>query len=175
MDPSVTCCFSGHRPAKLPWGENEQDPRCAALKLELSARLEGILELGYRHFLCGMAAGCDLYFAEAVLALREWYPDLVLEAAVPCDGQADGWSAVQRRPMIRSFPAATWSASFSTPTRPAACRSATAIWWTAPPCCWPVTTGTPAGRGIPSCTRCSGAAGSSSSTFEKAVSKRLSS
>ena len=97
MDPSVTCCFSGHRPAKLPWGENEQDPRCAALKLELSARLEGILELGYRHFLCGMAAGCDLYFAEAVLALREWYPDLVLEAAVPCDGQADGWSAVQRR------------------------------------------------------------------------------
>ena len=22
----VSCCFSGHRPAKLPWGENEDDP-----------------------------------------------------------------------------------------------------------------------------------------------------
>ena len=27
-----SCCFTGHRPAKLPWGYNEQDPRCVKLK-----------------------------------------------------------------------------------------------------------------------------------------------
>ena len=39
---------------------------------------------GYRHFLCGMAQGCDLYFCEAVLALRERYPEVTVEAAIPC-------------------------------------------------------------------------------------------
>ena len=27
-----TVCFSGHRPEKLPWGDNERDERCVALK-----------------------------------------------------------------------------------------------------------------------------------------------
>ena len=95
---SVTCCFTGHRPNKLPWGSNESDPRCLRLKEELAARLEGIYEAGYRHFLCGMAVGCDLYFAEAVLALRSRRPDVTLEAAVPCDGQANAWTVpLQRR------------------------------------------------------------------------------
>ena len=96
MDPSVTCCFSGHRPAKLPWGTDERDPRCFDLKQELAARLQGIYEAGYRHFICGMAAGCDLYFAEAVLALRRRCPEVTLEAAIPCDGQADSWPAALR-------------------------------------------------------------------------------
>ncbi len=95
---SVTCCFTGHRPNKLPWGADESDARCIKLKEELTARLEGIYEAGYRHFLCGMAAGCDLYFAEAVLALRSRLPDVTLEAAVPCDGQANAWTVpLQRR------------------------------------------------------------------------------
>ncbi len=97
MDPSVTCCFSGHRPAKLPWGMDESDPRCISVKEELAARLQGIYEAGYRHFICGMAAGCDLYFAEAVLALRRRCPDVTLEAAVPCEGQAEGWSPALRQ------------------------------------------------------------------------------
>ena len=44
-----------------------------------------------------MARGCDLYFAEAVLALRQKYGDVTLEAAIPCDTQADGWRAAERR------------------------------------------------------------------------------
>ena len=49
-----------------------------------------------RHFLCGMATGCDLFFAEAVLKLREKLPDVTLEAAIPWEGQADGWPQAQR-------------------------------------------------------------------------------
>ncbi|MBQ6927678.1 MAG: DUF1273 family protein [Oscillospiraceae bacterium] len=96
-DRERSCCFTGHRPQKLPWGANEADPRCTALKLELEARLAGIYELGYRHFLCGMAIGCDMYFAEAVLKLREEHPDVTLEAAIPCGDQPARWSQGQRR------------------------------------------------------------------------------
>ena len=67
MDKEITCCFTGHRPSKLPWGQNENDLRCIAVKQELASRLEGIYETGFRHFMCGMAIGCDMYFAEAVL------------------------------------------------------------------------------------------------------------
>lgn len=89
----TTCCFTGHRPSKLPWGRDEGDGRCVALKAELARRLELVYERGYRHFICGMALGCDLYFGEAVVALREKYPQVRLEAAVPCRSQADRWSA----------------------------------------------------------------------------------
>ena len=75
----VSCCFSGHRPSKLPWGENEDDPRCRALKVRLRDALDAAYEAGYRHFICGMAQGCDLYFCEAVLALRERYPEVTVE------------------------------------------------------------------------------------------------
>ena len=92
-----TCCFTGHRPMKLPWGMNEDDPRCLMLKAELAARLEGLYALGFRRFLCGMAIGCDMYFAEAVLALREQHADVRLEAAIPFGDQPGRWNEKQRR------------------------------------------------------------------------------
>ena len=36
-DAETTCCFSGHRPPRLPWGSNEADPRCLALKARLAS------------------------------------------------------------------------------------------------------------------------------------------
>jgi len=91
-----TCCFTGHRPAKLPWRYDESDLRCLRLKRRLRDAVELAYEQGYRHFLCGMAQGCDLYFCECVLALRERHPDVTLEAAIPCPSQADSWPAAQR-------------------------------------------------------------------------------
>lgn len=91
-----TCCFTGHRPAKLPWGYDERDPRCLQLKAAILRELERLYKAGYRHFISGMALGCDLYFAEAVLELKEIYPAITLEAALPFPGQADRWSEGSR-------------------------------------------------------------------------------
>ena len=91
-----SCCFTGHRPAKLPWGYNESDPRCVRLKERIADAVLLAYQEGYRHFLCGMAQGCDLYFCEAVLALRERYPEVTVEAAIPCPTQADAWPEVER-------------------------------------------------------------------------------
>lgn len=87
-----TCCFTGHRPGKLPWKNNEKDPRCAGLRHVLSDVLDALYESGYRRFLCGMAAGADIYFGEAVLELRAHHPDIVLCAVIPCAGQETRWS-----------------------------------------------------------------------------------
>ena len=67
-----------------------------ALKENMAAQLEEMYQKGYRHFLCGMARGADFYFAEAVLALRQAHPDVTLEAALPCAGQAKKWSSDDR-------------------------------------------------------------------------------
>ena len=91
-----SCCFTGHRPAKLPWKYRESDPRCIALKKRIADAVETAYEEGYRHFLCGMAMGCDFYFCEAVIELRCRYSDITLEAAIPCPTQADAWPKSQR-------------------------------------------------------------------------------
>ena len=97
----ISCCFTGHRPGKLPWRYREEDPRCLALKRRIADAIEAAYQEGYRHFLCGMALGCDLYFCEAVLALRDQYPDITVEAAVPCPTQADAWALDQRERYTR--------------------------------------------------------------------------
>ena len=95
--PQISCCFSGHRPEKLPWGDNERDDRCLALKAQLRAALQKAYDEGYRHFICGMARGCDTYFCDEALRLRDRVQDITVEAAIPCLSQSDGWTEEQRQ------------------------------------------------------------------------------
>jgi len=96
MESETRCAFTGHRPARLPWGTDESDPRCLTLKDRLAQALEEAYSQGFRHFLCGMAQGADLYFCEAVLSLRDRRPEVTLEAAIPFIGQADRWPQADR-------------------------------------------------------------------------------
>lgn len=91
-----TCCFTGHRPDKLPWGLDENSAECRKLRIEIAIQLEALHSAGIAHFISGMALGCDLLFAEAVLAMREEYDDVTLEAAIPCDSQANSWPEEQK-------------------------------------------------------------------------------
>lgn len=92
----ATCCFTGHRPSGLPWGFEEGHPDCVALKNRLREELRALYDRGCRHFITGMARGADLYFAEAVLELRDRLPGVTLEAAIPCATQSDSWRLAER-------------------------------------------------------------------------------
>ena len=89
----MVCAFTGHRPEHLPWRTDETDPRCLALKTVLRQRVHAVYQHGCGVFLCGMARGCDLYFAEAVLALRDAGAGVRLVAMLPCPSQAARWDA----------------------------------------------------------------------------------
>ncbi len=92
----MVLAFAGHRPEKLPWGSDETDPRCDALKQTIEHAVAAAVAAGYDTFLCGMARGCDFYFAEAVCKRMEHDPTLRLEAFLPCPSQADRWPEPDR-------------------------------------------------------------------------------
>lgn len=77
-----TCAFTGHRPKKLPWGYNETDVRCVALKVALERQIRSLVQEGVTDFLSGMAEGIDLLAAEIVLNLHK--------------GQETEWSAASQ-------------------------------------------------------------------------------
>lgn len=93
----MICGFTGHRPHRLPWGEDEDSPGCRALKTRMAQAVAQLHEEGAGVFLCGMARGCDFYFAEAVLDLRRSAPEVELWAVLPCPTQADRWPRAERR------------------------------------------------------------------------------
>jgi uncharacterized phage-like protein YoqJ len=91
-----SCCFTGHRPKGLPWGENESAQQCLGVKAILAVELEQAWQEGFRQFWCGMAMGADLMFAEAVLACQSVHPEVELFAAIPCPTQTRGWPREQK-------------------------------------------------------------------------------
>lgn len=96
----MTCAFSGHRPEKLPWGNDQSDPRCGALKLKMEAELRHLCDRGVTRFLCGMARGTDLYYVEILASLKAEYP-ITVEAVIPCPSQAERWAEEQRKDYLR--------------------------------------------------------------------------
>ena len=93
-----TCCFTGHRPKALPWGFDETSVQCAALKSRLRFTLEKlIVENGYEKFISGMAMGADIICAEIVLMLRNIYPYIQLECAVPNYVYTKSWAVEDAR------------------------------------------------------------------------------
>ena len=96
IDKANTCCFTGHRASKLPWGFNEADERCLRLKTGIADAVEAVYSSGVRHFICGMANGADFYFCEAALSLRNQMKTLTIEAAIPWEGQSSGWPKAEK-------------------------------------------------------------------------------
>lgn len=92
-----SCAFTGHRPQKLPFGFNEEDERCNALKEVLRKEIINLIENeNVTHFISGMAMGVDMFAAEVVLDLKKTYPGITLESAIPCETQAVKWTVAMR-------------------------------------------------------------------------------
>lgn len=90
-----TCCFTGHRPQKLGYGENSI--QCDELKGRLEELIKNLIEKeGVTHFISGVALGVDTYAANIVLNLKAQYPGITLECAIPCETQAVKWNERDR-------------------------------------------------------------------------------
>ncbi len=88
----MCCAFTGHRPKFFPWGYDESDPRCVELKSLFASQVRLLASRGYTNFLSGMALGVDFWAAQAVLSLREYYPNLKFHCILPCIGQEKSWT-----------------------------------------------------------------------------------
>ena len=89
---AFACAFTGHRPHKFPWKDNEADPRCIALKETLARQIATLAGAGVTEYFTGGADGTDCWAAEIVLDLREKNPALKLRCVLPYGGQSDRWS-----------------------------------------------------------------------------------
>ena len=96
-DRARACCFSGHRPDKLPCGYNLDSPAAQPLKAALQAEIDRAVADGFDTFLCGMAQGVDTLAAQLILAMRERGMPLQLVAALPYPHQDARWPAAQRK------------------------------------------------------------------------------
>ena len=85
-----TCTFTGNRPQKLPWKDNENSVECVVVKQRISEEIENAIFDGYDTFISGMALGGDTYFAEAVLNLKKKHK-ISLVCALPCKEQSKSW------------------------------------------------------------------------------------
>ena len=93
---SATCAFTGNRPHRLPWCDDESNSECVRVKAILREKVRSLIEQGVVLFVCGMANGADLYFAETVIALKAEYPSVMLEGAGPYHGQERTWPRSER-------------------------------------------------------------------------------
>lgn len=97
MENIKTCCFTGHRPQKLPWGFNENDERYMATRQKVKQEIENACNNGYITFISGMALGFDIMCAEIVIELKKTYPQIKLQCALPCMTQDSVWKDTQKK------------------------------------------------------------------------------
>ena len=95
MQP-YACSFTGHRPVRYSFGYDEEHEKCKQLKAVLNEQIATLAAGGIRTFYSGMALGADTWLAEAVLDMRKMHPSVKLVAVLPCETQANRWSAEQR-------------------------------------------------------------------------------
>ena len=96
LDPLKTCCFSGHRPDKLPSGYREEAAALMPLRRALAQAVDEAIGAGCTAFLCGMAQGADRLAAEDILRRIQRGAPLRLVAALPCPQQDARWPRPQR-------------------------------------------------------------------------------
>lgn len=96
MEKEKTCTFTGNRPHKLPWKDNEDCEACKMVKERIAEEIEIAIDDGYDTFISGMALGGDTYFAEAVLQKKKKH-NISLVCAIPCVEQTKGWKDADKQ------------------------------------------------------------------------------
>ena len=88
----TTCCFTGHRPNKFPWGYSETDERCISYKQKIKEVINELYLKGIRWFIIGGAQGFDTWVGEEIIELKKAHSDVIFEIAIPCRTQDALWT-----------------------------------------------------------------------------------
>lgn len=86
------CAIMGCTPKAFPWGWDEEDEYCAAMKLVLLNRITLLQSQGVVDFRVSMDCGAGLYAAEIINGLRETAGEVKLTCYVPCEEQPTKWA-----------------------------------------------------------------------------------
>lgn len=87
-----SCAILGAAPLCFPWGFDEEDERCGALKLILLNLINFWRSDGITAFAVALDAGVGLYTAEIIGGLCEKDPEITLTCIVPWEEQAAKWT-----------------------------------------------------------------------------------
>ncbi len=95
-DSRNVCCFSGHRPEKLPDGGNPSSMNIRRLKSVLMLAVEEAVAKGKTVFLSGMARGVDLWAAAMVIEAKRKNPEIKLVCVLPYRDQMESVKGVEK-------------------------------------------------------------------------------
>jgi len=84
MQTHNTCCFTGHRQF---YNKSTHEIRLLATRA-----IEDLIRAGVTTFKAGGALGFDTVCAQAVISLKEKYPDIKLHLILPCKRQTRNWN-----------------------------------------------------------------------------------
>jgi uncharacterized phage-like protein YoqJ len=90
------CAFIGQDQSCFTFGFDEENQKCADLKLAMLNEISQLIEDGVTEFLSGMALGVDIWGAEIVLTLRNQGKPVRLVCVLPSEEQANRWSVSER-------------------------------------------------------------------------------
>ena len=102
-----TCAIIGCSPMCFPWGFDEEDEGCAALKLILINQISRLRGEGCTRFAFSMDCGVGLYAAEILHGLKGSEEELETICYVPYEEQATKWTPELRDRYFNAFAAST--------------------------------------------------------------------
>lgn len=102
-----TCAIIGCSPMCFPWGFDEEDEGCAALKLLLLNQITKLRSEGCARFHISMDCGVGLYVLEIVQELKEADGELETICCVPYEEQATKWTPELRDRYFNALAACT--------------------------------------------------------------------
>ncbi len=102
-----TCAIIGCSPMCFPWGFDEEDEECAALKLILINQISKLRSEGCTRFAVSMDCGVGLYAAEILHGLKETDDALETICYGPYAEQATKWTPELRDRYFNALAACT--------------------------------------------------------------------
>ena len=102
-----TCAIIGCSPMCFPWGFDEEDEGCAALKLILINQISKLRGEGCMRFAVSMDCGVGLYAAEILYGLKGSDEQLETICFVPFEEQATKWTPELRERYFNALAACT--------------------------------------------------------------------